>query len=169
MVVPNFVGTQKIPKDSGNFPSKESDSKVYDSKVGKMNKITDIFIIIFSSFLFLKEILYTARSLYSLALVFEGAESNENGLLPRRATLNQGVLAIVCSIVFGACVIFKFYYFNRCKAWKDNYPQTRTRDTPSRLALLAHNFLFLSFLNKHYFYNQVTWKSFHFPFPPVLT
>ena len=34
-------------------------------------------------------------------------------------------------------------------------PQTRTRDTPSRLALLAQ-FFFLSKLNKHYFYNQVT-------------
>ena len=35
-------------------------------------------------------------------------------------------------------------------------PTHKTRDTPSRLALLAHNFFFLSFLNKHYFYNQVT-------------
>ena len=39
--------------------------------------------------------------------------------------------------------------------FKPANPQTRTRDTPSRLALLAQ-FVFLSFLNKHYFYNQVT-------------
>ena len=49
-----------------------------------------------------------------------------------------------------------FFFIDRlCRLIPAN-PQTRTRDTPSRLALLAHNFFFLSFLNKHYFYNQVT-------------
>ena len=61
------------------------------------------------------------------------------------------------------------FFFIMCKRYqhaRDTNAHTRyqhfrdtdtqeTRDTPSRLALLAQ-FFFLSFLNKHYFYNQVT-------------
>ena len=43
-----------------------------------------------------------------------------NGILSVLAIARSSV-----TLVIGACVVFKFYYFDRCKAWKDNYQVVR--------------------------------------------